>query len=73
MGENSGGWKWASGIPDAQELLAGTDPHDPASVLRITQLDKSATGMQMQFPTKPGNPSTALRAPEPIGSNTPTI
>ena len=44
------------GIPDAQELLAGTDPHDPASVLRITHLDKSATGMQMQFPTKPGNP-----------------
>ena len=42
------------GIPDAQELLAGTDPHDPASVLRITRLDKSATGMQMQFPTKPG-------------------
>ena len=42
------------GIPDAQELLAGTDPHDPASVLRITHLDKSATGMQMQFPTKPG-------------------
>ena len=63
------------GIPDAQELLApsataqgahGTDPHDPASALRITQLEKSATGMQMQFPTKPGNPSThstALRAP----------
>ena len=42
------------GIPDAQELLAGTDPHDPASLLRITKLDKSATGMQMQFPTNPG-------------------
>ena len=42
------------GIPDAQELLAGTDPHDPASVLRLSQLDKTATGMQMQFPTLPG-------------------
>ena len=51
------------GIPDAQELLApfdsaqgtrGTDPHDPASVLRLSQLDKSATGMQMQFPTLTG-------------------
>ena len=42
------------GIPDAQELLAGTDPHDPASVLRITRLEKAPTGMQMQFPTKPG-------------------
>ena len=51
----------------------GTDPLDPASVLRITQLAKSATGMQMQFPTKPGNPSASLRAPEPIASNPPTI
>ncbi len=42
------------GIPDAQELLAGTDPHDPASVLRLSQLDKTATGMQMQFPTLTG-------------------
>ena len=42
------------GIPDAQELLAGTDPHDPASVLRLSQLGKSATGMQMQFPTLTG-------------------
>ena len=46
--------EWASGIPDAQKLLAGTDPHDPVSVLGITQLDKSATGMQIKFPTKPG-------------------
>ena len=66
------------GIPDAQELLApstsaqgnrGTDPHDPASVLRLSQLDKTATGMQMQLsplrhrrlakprlPTLTGNP-----------------
>ena len=42
------------GIPDAQELLAGTDPHDPASVLRLSQLGKTATGMQMQFPTLTG-------------------
>ena len=60
------------GLLDAQELLAGTDPHDPASVLRLSQLDKTATGMQRQFPTLPGNPSTALRAPGPIASNTPT-
>ena len=45
----------AQGIRSAQGAH-GTDPHDPASVLRITHLDKSATGMQMQFPTKPGNP-----------------
>ena len=42
------------GLPDAQELLAGTNPHDPASVLRLSQLDKTATGMQMQFPTLTG-------------------
>ena len=44
----------SDGIPDAQGLLAGTDPHDPASVLRLSHLDKSATGMQMQFPTLTG-------------------
>ena len=42
------------GIPDAQELLAGTDPRDPASVLRLSPPDKTATGMQMQFPTLTG-------------------
>ena len=42
------------GIPDAQEILAGTDPHDPASVLRLSPPDKTATGMQMQSPTLPG-------------------
>ena len=75
-GDSDGG-----GIPDAQELLApstvtqgtrGTDPHDPASVLRLSQLDKTATGMQMQFPTLTGKPSAALRPPGPIASNTPT-
>ena len=69
------------GIPDAQELLSpfdsaqgarGTDPHDPASVLRLSQLDKTATGMQMQFPTLAGKPSAALRPPGPIASNSPT-
>ena len=45
------------GIPDAQELLAGTNPRDPASVLRLSQLDKTATGMQMQFPTLTGKTS----------------
>ena len=28
--------------------------HDPASVLRLSQLDKSASGMRMQVPTLPG-------------------
>ena len=41
------------GLPDAQELLApfdsahgtrDTDPHDPASVLRLSQLDKTPPG-----------------------------
>ena len=36
-------------MPDAQKLRAGTDPHDPASVLRLSQPDKTATGMQMQL------------------------
>ena len=43
----------AQGIRSAQGTR-GTDPRDPASVLRITHLERSATGMQMQFPTKPG-------------------
>ena len=42
------------GIPDAQELLAGTDPHDPASVLRITRLEKTAEGLKLQFSTFAG-------------------
>ena len=62
---------FAQGIRSAQGTR-GADPHDPASVLRLSHLDKSATGMQRQFPTLTGNPSTALRAPEPIASNTPT-
>ena len=37
------------GLPDAQERLAGTDPHDPASVLRLSPPDKTATGMQRQW------------------------
>ena len=42
------------GSPDAQELLAGTNPQDPASVLRLGNLEMSATGMQMQFQTLTG-------------------
>ena len=38
------------GLPDAQKLLADTDPHDPASVLRLTKLGRTAAGMQMQVP-----------------------
>ena len=51
------------GIPDAQELLApfdpfgfaqgtrGTDAHDPASFLRISKLNKTDTGMRIEFQT----------------------
>ena len=42
------------GIPDAHELLAGTNPHDPASVLRISKLNKTDTGMRIEFPTLTG-------------------
>ena len=57
---------------DSAQGTRGTDPHDPGSVLRLSQLDKTSTGMRMQFPTLTGNPSTALRAPGPIAANTPT-
>ena len=49
-----GGWKWASGIPDAAELLAGTNPLDPASTFHIHSLQPAADGMHLQFPTVPG-------------------
>ena len=59
--------------PASARGTRGTDPHDPASVLRLSQLDKSATGMQMQFPTLTGKPSASLRPPGPIASNTPDL
>ena len=39
---------------DSAQGTRSTDPHDPASVLRLGQFDKTATGMQMQFPTLTG-------------------
>ncbi len=39
----------SDGIPDAQELLAGTDPRDPRSLLRLSPRDKSATGLTLQL------------------------
>ena len=52
----------AQGTRSAQGAR-GTDPHDPASFFRISKIDKSATGTQLQFGTATGNPSTALRTP----------
>ena len=57
---------------DSAQGTRGTDPHDPASFFRISKIEKSATGTQLQFGTATGNPSAALRAPEPIASNAPT-
>ena len=42
------------GIPDAAELLAGTNPLDPASKPGISSLQPAADGMHLQFPTVPG-------------------
>ena len=42
------------GIPDAAELLAGTNPLDPASTFHIHSLQPAADGMHLQFPTVPG-------------------
>ncbi len=42
------------GFPDAQELLAGTDPFDAASFLRISALEKTAAGLKVQFDTFAG-------------------
>ena len=46
---NSGGWKWASDIPDAAELLAGTHPLDPASTFHIHSLQPGADGMRLRL------------------------
>ena len=63
----------AQGTRSAQGTR-GTDPHDPASVLRLSKLDKTATGMQMQFPTLTGNPSTLrLRSGHPLRSWQPNL
>ena len=61
----------------------GTHPLDPASTFHIHSLQPAADGMRLQLsplrhrrlakprlPAVPGNPSAALRAPEPTGWNT---
>jgi hypothetical protein len=42
------------GFPDAQELLAGTDAHDPASALRLSATRTAGSGVALEFPTVPG-------------------
>jgi len=42
------------GSPDAQELLAGTDPNDAASIFRITAIQRTAAGLEFTFNAVPG-------------------
>ncbi len=46
---NSGAWKWAGDLPDAAELLAGTDPLDVASTFHIHSLQSAADGIHLQW------------------------
>lgn len=42
------------GMTNAQEFAAGTDPRNPASALKITQLQGSGSNMILSFPTSAG-------------------
>ena len=39
------------GASDSEELLAGTNPLNPASVFRITAIARSVSGVEVRFPT----------------------
>lgn len=54
------------GMPDTQELLAGTDPYDPDSTLKLTGMttpaDSPATGYIIQWASVTGRTYTVLRS-----------
>jgi arylsulfatase A-like enzyme len=52
------------GSPDADELIAGTDPDDPSSYFKIHSITKSESGMSLQWVGVPGRTYRVEESPD---------
>jgi len=57
------------GHTNLQEYLAGTDPHDPNSVMRIETAQRDANNLRVRFTTVPGKLYRLERATNFAGAN----